>query len=74
MAHNYDTPLEVTQILFKHLQCFNVKVVCGLVKDKEVRVGHEHRTEIKTTLLTAAQFIDIAVLLFGREEEVLQEL
>ena len=71
--HNH-AAREVLQIFLEYLQRHDVEVVGRLVEHQEVRVLHQHRTEIQFPSLAATQLIHIVVLLFGREEEVLQEL
>ena len=74
VAHHNHATLEVAQVLLEHLQGLDVKVVSGLVKYKEVGVRHQHRAKVKAALLATAKLVHIAVLLFGWEKEVLQEL
>ena len=74
VADNNHAALEIAQILLEHLQGLNVKVICRLVEHKKIGVRHEHRAQVETAFLATTQFIYITVLLFGREEEVLQEL
>ena len=74
VAHDDNTPLEALQILFEHLQGNDVQIVRRLVEHQEVRIAHQHRTEVKPPAFSAAQFIDVTMLSFGSKEEVLQKL
>ena len=74
MAHDDDTAGEVLQVFFQYLQRHDIEVVCGLVEYQEVGVTHQHRAEVQLTTLTARKLVNIVVLLFGRKEEVLQQL
>ena len=74
VAHHNNASLKITQILFKHLQSLDIEVICRLVKHQEVGICHKYRAEIETTFLATTEFIDIAVLFFRREKEMLQEL
>ena len=74
VAHHNHTSLEVLQVLFQYVQRNDVQVVGRLVQNQEIRIAHQHRTQIKTAALATAQLIDIAVLCFRRKEEMLQKL
>ena len=74
VAHHDDTSLEVLQVFFQHLQSHDVQVVGRLVQHQEVWVSHQYRTEVQPAAFSPAQLVHIAVLRFGRKEEMLQEL
>ena len=71
--HDY-TSLKVLQIFFENLQSYDVEVVCRLVEYQEVRILHQYSAQIQSASFASTQLIHIAVLRFGSEEEVLQEL
>ena len=74
MAHHDNASGKVAQIFLQYLQREDVEVIGRLVEDEEVGVPHEHRAQIESTTLTTTELIDVAMLLLGWEEEVLQEL
>ena len=46
VADNYYAAREVLQIFFEYFKGLYVKVVCRLVKDKEVRILHQDGAEV----------------------------
>ena len=74
VAHHNHAPGEVLQIFLQYLERHDVQVVRRLVEHQEVGVLHQHRTQIELPALTTTQLIHIVMLLFGREEEILQKL
>ena len=66
-----DASLEIAKVFLQHLQRDDVEVVGRFVEHQEVGILHEDGAEIETTLLTAREFIDIALLCLGREHEML---
>ena len=71
--HDYASG-EILQVFFQYLEGLDIKVVGRLIEHQEVRIPHQHRTEIELALLATAQLIYIVVLLLGSKEEELQEL
>ena len=65
---------EILQVFFQYLKRHDVQIVGRLVEHQEVGILHQDGTEIELAPLAAAEFIHIVVLLFGCEEEILQEL
>ena len=74
VGNDYDTALEVLQILLEHIQSDDVQVVGRLIEHEEVGITHQHRAQVKAAALSPTQFIDIAMLRFGSKQEMLQEL
>ena len=74
VADDDDTAGEVLQVFLEDLQGDDVEVVGGLVEHEEVGVLHQHRAEVELAPLTAAELVDVVVLLLRGEEEVLEEL
>ena len=74
VADDDDAPREVLQVFFQYLQRHNVQVVRRLVQHQEVRVPHEHRTQIQLAPFSARQLVHVVVLLLRRKQEVLQKL
>ena len=74
VAHHDDATRKILKIFFQYLQRLDVEVVGRLVQHQEVRIPHQHRTEVKLALLAAAQLVNVVVLLLGRKEEELQKL
>ena len=74
VADHDDTAGEVFEILLQHLQRLYVEVVGRLVKDKEVRIAHEHGAEVELAAFATAELVDIVVLLLRREHEIVEEL
>ena len=74
VAHHNHASREVLQIFLQHLQRLDVEVVRGLVEHQEVGALHQNGAQVELAFFTAAQLVDIVVLLLGREHEVLQEL
>ena len=75
VVRHYDhTPLECAQILLQNAERHDVQIVRRLVQNQEIGVAHQHRAEIQPPPFAAAEPRHEAVLRFGREEEVLQEL
>ena len=74
VADHDDTTREVLQVLLEDLECHDVEVIGWLIEHQEVGVTHEHGAEVELTTLTTAELIDIVMLLFGGEQEILQEL
>ena len=65
---------EILQVFLQHLECLDIKVVGRLIEDQEVRIPHQHRTEIELALLASTQLIYVVVLFLWSKEEELQEL
>ena len=74
VRYDDDASGEVLRVFLQHLKRLDVKVVGRLVEYEEVGIAHQHRTQIELASLAAGKLIHVVVLLFGREEEVLQEL
>ena len=74
VAHHDDTTGEVLKVFLENLKRLDIEVVGGLVENEEVGILHQYGAEIELALLAAGEFIDVVVLLFGGEEEMLQEL
>ena len=71
VAHHDDASLEVLEVFFEHLKGNDVQVVGRFVEHQEVRVTHEHGTEVQTAFLTTAELVHIVVLLLRCEQEML---
>ena len=74
VAHHNHTSLETLQILFKYLKGNDIQVVGRFVEYQEVRITHQDRTQIQSTLLATTQLVHVIVLLLGGKQEMLKEL
>ena len=74
VAHYDHTAGEILKVFLEDLKGHDVEVVRRLVEYEEIGVLHQHRTEVELAPLTTRELIHIVMLLFGREEEILQEL
>ena len=74
MAHNDDATRKVGQIFLENLKCLYVKIVRRFVEHEKVRIPHQYRAEIELPFFSSRQLVDIVVLLFGCEKEILKEL
>ena len=74
VRHYYDASREVLQIFLQHLKRLYVEVVGWLVEHEEVWIAHQYRTEVELASLASRELVHIVVLLFGGEEEMLQQL
>ena len=74
VTHHNHTSREILQIFLQNLQRHYIQIVSRFVKHQEVRVLHQHRTQIQLAALTTTQLVHIVVLLFWSEHKVLQKL
>ena len=74
VAHHDDAAGEVLQVFLQYLQSHDIQVVRRLIEYEEIRVLHQYRTEIELATLSSTELIHIVILLFGCEEEILQQL
>ena len=74
VADDDDASSEILQVFLEDLQGDDVEVVGGLVENKEVRVAHQHGTEVEPSSLASTELGDIGVLFLRCEEEMLKEL
>ena len=71
MAYHNEAAWKILQVLFKNLERLYVKVICRLVKNKEVGILHQHRAQIQFPSFATTQLINVIMLLFWSEQEVL---
>ena len=69
-----DAARKILKIFLENLQRHYVEVVGRLVEYEEVGILHQYCAQIELSTLTTAQLIYIIILLFGSEEEILQQL
>src|SRR3712207_3026551 len=74
VAHYDNTAGEILQILFQYLQSLYIQIIGRLIEHQEIRIAHEHGTQIELAFLTSAELIDKVVLLLWAEHKVLEEL
>ena len=74
MGNHNHTTFEVLKILFEHIQRNNIKIVSRFIQHKEIRIAHQDSAQIQAAAFAPTQFIDIAVLGLGSEQEMLQKL
>ena len=44
VRNDYDTPLEMPQIIFQQIKGYNIEIIGRLVKHKEIGIAHQYRT------------------------------
>ena len=74
VTHHNHASLEVLQVFFQYLKGNDVQIVGRFVEHQEVRITHQDRTKVQTTLFATAELVHIVVLLLRSEEEMLEEL
>ncbi len=74
VAYHNDATRKILQVFLQYLQCHDIQVVRRLIENEEVGILHQYRTEIEFATLSTTEFINIIILLFWCEEEILQQL
>ena len=59
VAHHDDATRKILKIFFQYLQRLDVEVVGRLVQHQEVRISHQHRTEVELAFLAATQLVNV---------------
>ena len=70
---NHDA-VEVVEVILEDGHRTDIEVVCRLVEDEDIRLGHKDAKQVEATLLAAAQLLDLHVLHGRREQEAVEHV
>src|SRR5512133_2794725 len=67
MAHNHRTSRKITDCLFKRLQCFDIKIIRGFIKQQHVTTRLQQFSKMYSVTLSTGKFFHHFLLISTTE-------
>src|SRR5687768_5420600 len=64
---------ELIEVVLQHIQGVDIKVIGWLIQNEEVRIRDKQFQQLQSFFLPTAQLAYVVVLLFRREEKIIEE-